>query len=214
MYKYILIGVVTGLFMACSNDHSKSAHKTNLVAVDELSPAAKYQEELSAFYENDKTTPLSQNEKAQFGGIDFFPLNKKYILKAHFKKIDSGSTIPFPTSAKKMKHYKEFGLLQFVIDGQAQELTLYESVPAIAGYEDALFLPFKDVTTGFTSYGAGRYLDVNRSEIEGDSLLLDFNKAYNPYCAYSTAYNCPIPPSNNTLTVSIEAGVRYILANQ
>jgi uncharacterized protein (DUF1684 family) len=73
-------------------------------------------------------------------------------------------------------------------------------------YKDYLFVPFGDATSGFTSYGGGRYMDFRLQDIKNNQLIIDFNKAYNPYCAYTTGYNCPIPPKENLLTVAIPAG--------
>jgi len=75
-------------------------------------------------------------------------------------------------------------------------------------YRDYLFLPFKDATNGDSTYGGGRYIDIRMSEINNNTLTIDFNKAYNPYCAYSDGFNCPVPPLENHLEVALEAGER------
>ena len=149
----------------------------------------KYQTELASFYTNPKTTPLVDEEKTNF----------------------KGKVIPFPTSAKKIKNYKEYGTITFTIDDMEQTLTIYQSYPIMEKYEESLFLPFMDETNGVTSYGGGRYLDLNTKDFGGNSneVTIDFNQAYNPYCAYSKHYNCPIPPANNVLDVEINAGVSY-----
>ena len=89
-------------------------------------------------------------------------------------------------------------------------MIIYQSDPPIEGYETSLFLPFMDETNGETSYGGGRYLDLEISDIQSNDVWIDFNQAYNPYCAYSSYYNCPIPPANNYLDIEIKAGVSYI----
>jgi uncharacterized protein (DUF1684 family) len=93
-----------------------------------------------------------------------------------------------------------------VIDGDTLQLTIYQNIDLMnqQGYEDYLFIPFNDLTNGMETYGGGRYLDVQQGE--GDTLTLDFNKAYNPYCAYNPKYSCPIPPDENKLDVEIRAG--------
>lgn len=168
-----------------------------------------YQKELKELYENPSTTPLKEDEKDNFKGIQFFPINDAFVFKAKFSTVENPQTLPFPTSAKKIKHYKEYGKIAFQLDGKNLELTLYQSDPIHEGYENSLFLPFTDETNGDTSYGGGRYLDLEISDIQKGDMLLDFNKAYNPYCAYSKHYNCPIPPANNYLEVEIKAGVSY-----
>ena len=167
-----------------------------------------YQTKLAEEYTNPETTPLVDEERTNFKGITFFPIDSKYTVKAKFTAIENGRVIPFPTSAKKIKNYKEYGTVTFMLDNQEQTLTIYQSSPIIEKYEDSLFLPFMDETNGVTSYGGGRYLDLSTKNI-GNEIILDFNQAYNPYCAYSKHYNCPIPRSNNVLDVEINAGVSY-----
>lgn len=171
----------------------------------------KYQTELAASYTNPETTPLVDEEKTNFKGITFFPISEKYIVKARFTPIQNGKVIPFPTSAKKIKHYKEYGTVTFKLDDVEQTLTVYQSYPIMEKYADSLFLPFMDETNGVTSYGGGRYLDLSTKDLgnKSNEIILDFNQVYNPYCAYSKHYNCPIPPENNVLDVEINAGVSY-----
>ena len=180
-----------------------SCAKQNLDAIVD------FQTKLSEEWNNPETTPLKEDEKADFKGITYFPIHSKYCVKADFQPIENGKTIPFPTSAKKLKYYKEYGKAYFKLNGKQLELTLYQSDPPIDGYENSLFIPFKDETNGDTTYGGGRYIDVEISEIQEGKVIIDFNKAYNPYCAYSKHYNCPIPPANNFLETPIKAGVSY-----
>lgn len=102
-----------------------------------------------------------------------------------------------------------FGTIAFELDGETHRLTIYQSYPLTAN-DTHLFLPFMDETSGVTSYGGGRYLDLSLNDVAHTSTVtIDFNKTYNPYCAYSKYYSCPIPPSDNTLDVEINAGVSY-----
>jgi hypothetical protein len=119
-----------------------------------------------------------------------------------------GKPFEVPTSSGQTATYTKFGELKFEIDGKSYKLAVYQSLSAkrMPQYRDYLFIPFKDLTNGKESYGGGRYLDLRMKEIEGDKIYLDFNKAYNPYCAFSTGYSCPIPPKENHLKVAIEAG--------
>ncbi len=178
-------------------------------AKQNLDSVLEYQSNLKEEWVNPETTPLKDDEKPNFKGITFFPINKKYSINAQFIPIQNGKTLPFPTSAKKIKHYKEYGKVNFKLNGKNHELTIYQSDPPIEGYENSLFLPFTDDTNGVSTYGGGRYLDFEISEIQNGKLIVDFNKAYNPYCAYSKYYNCPIPPPNNYLETEILAGVSY-----
>ena len=202
MINRILLLIATSIILL-----SCSTSKT----VSKFAAIETYQKELASYYMDPKTTPLVDDEKTNFKGITFFPINEKYIVKAKFTPIENGKIIPFPTSAKKIKKYKEYATVTFTLDNQQQTLTIYQSFPIMEKYEDSLFLPFMDETNGVTSYGGGRYLDLNTKDFttKSNEIVLDFNQAYNPYCAYSKHYNCPIPPANNVLDVEINAGVSY-----
>lgn len=168
-----------------------------------------FQKELINEWNNPEKTPLKADEKDNFQGIHFFPVDLNYRIHADFTPIKEGTTHPFPTSANKIKYYKEYGKINFILHSESFELTLYQSDPPIEGYETSLFLPFMDETNGETTYGGGRYLDLEISDIKNKKVWIDFNQAYNPYCAYSSHYNCPIPPANNYLETEVKAGVSY-----
>ena len=195
-----------GLFLVFSCNQQKILTSENQFALQEIK---KFQNELINEWNQPETTPLKENEKAGFQGIHFFPIDLKYRINADFSPIKNGTIHPFPTSANRIKQYKEYGKINFSIDNQAFELTIYQSDPPIKDYESSLFLPFFDETNGETSYGGGRYLDLEISDIQNGKILIDFNQAYNPYCTYSNYYNCPIPPANNYLETEIKAGVSY-----
>ncbi len=177
----------------------------------ELKQAREYQIELIADYANRETSPLQGAELDTFQGLTFFPVDKKYIIEARFSPISKGKLVQFNTSSGQIREYKEYGSLDFKIDKMAQKLIVYQSYPINENYPEHLFLPFYDLTNGVETYGGGRYLDLEISDIKHKKVTLNFNKTYNPYCAYSTKYSCPIPPIENTLTVAIMAGVAYVL---
>lgn len=138
----------------------------------------------------------------------FFPIDKSYNVTAYFEKITDTIGFTMPTSAGTTKYFYKYGRLDFMIDGQEYLLYVYQGKELMQTerYKDYLFVPFTDATTGNESYGSGRYLEFYKKDIEGNSLQLDFNKAYNPYCAYATGFKCPIPPRENRLGVAIKAG--------
>ena len=113
-----------------------------------------------------------------------------------------------PTSAGKEKSFLHFGTAFFLVDGQNVQLNIYQNVKLLSNplYRQHLFLPFKDATNGVSTYGAGRYIDLEQSDISNGLITIDFNKCYNPWCAYSDGFNCPIPPLANHLEVEIKAG--------
>jgi uncharacterized protein (DUF1684 family) len=144
----------------------------------------------------------------------FFPISKAYQVTGYFEKINDTTGFTMNTSAGTLKHYFKYGRLDFIIDGTECRLYVYQSkdLMQVEKYKDYLFVPFTDATTGDETYGSGRYLEFLKQDIQnnpegpGSILLLDFNKAYNPYCAYAAGYKCPIPPKENRLPVAVRAG--------
>ncbi len=139
----------------------------------------------------------------------FFPIDEKYRVLARFKKTNNSKWFSMETSGTIRKTFRIFGSLHFSINDTAVALNIYQSqnLMNMDEYKDQLFLPFSDLTSGEETYVSGRYIDLVISDINEDKVLIDFNKAYNPYCAYvSGKYNCPIPPFENQLNVAIPAG--------
>ena len=142
--------------------------------------------------------------------MQFFPVDPKMRVECQFTPAKDNKWFPIKTSSGTSKMHRKYGLLTFKIDGEKYNLTVYQSQGLMTTdeYKDYLFIPFTDETSGKESYEGGRYLDCTIGDIQNNRLLLDFNKAYNPYCAYATGYNCPIPPKENDLPVKILAGER------
>lgn len=139
----------------------------------------------------------------------FFAPTEHYKVIAVFEKTEGNAWAFMETSGTIKEMYRVYGVLHFIINDTAVQLNIYQSKDLMqsAQYKDYLFLPFTDVTSGEATYASGRYLDLTISNIKNNSVVLDFNKAYNPYCAYvSGVYNCPIPPPQNRLPVAINAG--------
>ncbi len=155
-----------------------------------------------------ETTPLDPEDLNNFKGLDFFPLNEDFIVVAQFVRTPEEKPFLMPTTTSRTPEYVKYGEVHFTLGKKPLVLSLYKNTQPYdePGYEDYLFLPFTDLTSGDGSYGGGRYLDIRIPK--GDTIVLDFNKAYNPYCAYSSRYSCPIPPEENDLLVRIEAGVK------
>ena len=140
--------------------------------------------------------------------IHFYPIDESYRVTASFKKTSDSKGFDMNTASGTRQHYFHYGLLTFKLHNSLLQLNVYQSATLLkqAKFKDYLFVPFGDATSGFESYGGGRYLDFTISDIKNNSLVIDFNKAYNPYCAYTTGYDCPIPPKENLLTVPVAAG--------
>lgn len=175
--------------------------------------AAAYQAELNATYLDPKKTILPAEKLTllqKAGGLPFYPVNDAYRVVADFKRYTRPEVIQLKTSSAVMKEFAVFGLATFELNGATHELTLYKSTSANMPleYRNSMFLPFRDKTSGKETYGGGRYMDVKIPE--GDQLILDFNKAYHPYCAYTDGYSCPVVPAVNHLDVEILAGIKSV----
>ena len=140
--------------------------------------------------------------------FSFFAPNKKLRLKAKVTYLKDTVGFLMKTSGWKTPRYFKYALLTFKVAGKEQQLTAYQNESLLKNeqYKDMLFIPFTDKTSGIESYGGGRYLEIYTTNIKNNKIELDFNKVYNPYCAYAGGYNCPIPPIENNLLISINAG--------
>lgn len=177
---------------------------------EEESEIKKFQQELNAEYRNSKETPLRGDNFTNFKEHPFFPVNMKYRVRAKFTKTENAEPFDLPTSSGKTKVYKEYGKANFTLDGKSYTLTLYQSLDLAKQkkYKNYLFLPFRDATNEKETYGGGKYMDLTIPK--GSTVILDFNKSYQPYCAYNAYdYSCPVVPEENRLPIEIRAGVMY-----
>jgi uncharacterized protein len=159
--------------------------------------------EMEAFMKSGTGSPFSQ-DSILFEGLNFFPANVKYRVKAKLKPIDDKKVVMLSTSDGKEQKYLEYAFAEFELEGIENRLLILE-VMEMGPQRGKLFLAFSDETSGLETYGAGRYLDVKKVPA-ATSIELDFNLAYNPYCAYNDKYSCPFPPKENLLKVAIRAG--------
>lgn len=173
-----------------------------------ISESESAQIELNEEFTNPETTILKPEDFKNFTSLEFYPIDEKYIVEAKIVRTPNEKPFLMPTTTTRLPEYVKYGVLHFSIDGTDFSLNIFKSTEPYdePGYEDYLFLPFTDLTSGDGSYGGGRYLDQRIPE--GDKMIIDFNKAYNPYCAYNERYSCPIPPKENDLQLRIEAGVK------
>lgn len=167
-----------------------------------------YQEELNASFKDSLYSPLTDEDRQSFEGLDFFPIDEKYTVKAKFVKAKRQKPFEMQTTTARKPKYIKFGELHFTMDGKELVLTVYKNIDLSKrkGFKDYLFLPFLDETNGIETYGGGRYLDMKIPT--SDKVIIDFNKAYNPYCAYNHEYSCPIVPLENELAIEVKAGVK------
>jgi uncharacterized protein (DUF1684 family) len=164
----------------------------------------------------DYRSSYQEKTKKQFPNSlqDFYPEDTTFRITANYKVLKKGKIIAVPTTGTKIKEYKAYALLRFSHEGKKYQLTVYQPQPVLPLYKDLLFLPLKDATAPHETYGGGRYLDLRFSDFKEGKVTLDFNKLYNPYCAFSEGWNCPIPPKNNTLSLAIKAGEKIPLKTE
>jgi uncharacterized protein (DUF1684 family) len=154
-------------------------------------------------------SPLQQEDFVAFKGLNYFPEDKKYVVNAKFEPSADEKYFSMPTTSGVSEKYIKTGVLRFNIDGTEYVLNAYQSektnLSKTSPYKNLLFIPFKDLTNGRETYGGGRYIDITKPET--GEVVLNFNLAYNPNCAYGNEkYACPIPPKDNFLQAEIKAG--------
>lgn len=163
-------------------------------------------------YQQQYINDLYKIIKGDTAFIRFYPSNHKMVVEASVTLLQDERPFKLTTSSGKTKEAQKYALLQFNLSGKPCRLYAYQLLALKERAETAneLFLPFMDPTCGRESYGGGRYIDLDLTDIKGGKVSIDFNKAYNPYCAFTTGYNCPIPPRDNVLTVAVKAGEKYM----
>ncbi len=176
-------------------------------SADVLSEISNWQQHLNKEYKERATSPLAQEDLIRFQGHEFFPADTSYATEATLVLNKEQPEVGFKTSNDRISVQRKYGELHFMLKGKQCSLTVYQSpdLMKVPGYEDYLFLPFTDSTNGEETYGGGRYIDLKIPA--GNKIFLDFNRAYNPYCAYSSGFSCPKVPEENDLKIKIFAGV-------
>lgn len=167
-----------------------------------------FQRDMNEKFSDPDRTPLSKDDLAQFKKLDFFEIDSAFLVKAHFLRTPAEAPFKMETTTNRKPVYVKYGELYFNIKGKDFKLDVFQNQELISDpeYYNYLFLPFTDLTNGETTYSGGRYLDLRIPE--GDSIFLNFNKAYNPYCAYNGDFSCPIVPAENNLEIAVTAGVK------
>lgn len=175
---------------------------------DALKDIKKYREEQKLLFSNPEDCPLEASNLKTFKNLEYYPIDLNYRVKATFKKHKKMKLFYMKTTSDRLPKYGRYAELSFKIEGKNYKLQAYQNQSLLGQkkYEKHLFIPFTDITNGDGSYGGGRYIDIDIPN--GDEVILDFNKSYNPYCAYNSKYSCPIPPRENNLNVKILAGVK------
>ena len=159
-------------------------------------------------YQHKYKVDLSSIIKNDTGYVRFFPTSESYTVTAKVEKLKSQKIFGMPASNGSTRQAQKIITVSFKLNGQECTLHGYQllSLRTSDQYQDHFFIPFTDKTSGTETYEGGRYLDFKLGDIRNGNLTIDFNKAYNPYCAFTTGYACPIPPNENALAISVYAG--------
>jgi hypothetical protein len=175
---------------------------------DLVADILEYQKEQNESFKDPDSSPLPDKYRKDFEGLDFFEPDTNYIVKAHFVRTPDAEPFLMPSTTDRQTQEVVYGIAHFKLNGTEHQLEVYQSLDLMDDeeYEDYLFLPFLDNTNGEETYGGGRYIDLTIPE--GDTLVIDFNKAYNPYCVYNKKYSCPLVPRQNYLRTKVRAGVK------
>ena len=194
--RYIILFFVIITNLSCAQDKLPLLGDTD------------YQRQMNADFKDAAKSPLTDRDRKIFRSLDFFKFDSIYMVNADFKRTPDETPFKMKTTTDREVDYIKYGEATFTIKDKILKLNVYQDLDMAkeVGQEEALFLPFMDNTNGVESYKGGRYIEVKLPK--DDKIFIDFNKAYNPYCAYNKKYSCPIVPSENILYVRIEAGVK------
>jgi uncharacterized protein (DUF1684 family) len=150
-----------------------------------------------------KGSPLSEEQRNTFDSLKYYAADPAYRFEAQLEQFPQRDTVELPLTTGKADKYLRWGRASFILSKQEYKLTLFLKAD---GKDSTLFIPFTDRTNGRGSYGGGRYLDATKPAAGDTEIVLDFNAAYNPFCAYNDGFACPVPPQDNRLAIDIPAG--------
>lgn len=166
---------------------------------------SKHRDSYKQDFVKESNSPLKE---ADLQNLHFYDADSSYKVLAIVEPLKNEKVFKMPTYDGTSKEFYRFAKIKFNLNGKETVMTLYKNVALASNpaYKNLLFLPFTDETNSIETYGGGRYIDLSSKEIIDSKIEVDFNKAYNPYCAYSDGYRCPVPPEENDLRLEIKAG--------
>ena len=193
--KYFLSLLLIVLVLSCGGEK------------ESLQGETEYQRTMNASFKDATTSPLKDKDRKNFKGLDFFPFDSTYIVTAYLEHTPESEYFNMKTTTDRLSKERVYGVINFELQNEEFKLNVYQNEENLETeeLEDYLFLPFLDDTNGDTTYGGGRYIDLRIPE--GNLIIVDFNKAYNPSCVYNEKYSCPIVPRANYLPIEVKAGL-------
>ncbi|MCX2720532.1 DUF1684 domain-containing protein [Lentiprolixibacter aurantiacus] len=212
MQRFFVSVLIVFIVVMASCRDAKRYHDTvedkRQLTSEALKDIDEFQKKLNADFRNPEVSPLPDRYRKDFMGLEFFEPDTNFRVWARLEYTPEAIPFLMPTNTDRESEEQVFAIAHFTLEGRPFSLEIYQTLELLddPGFEDYLFLPFLDATNGEETYSGGRYIDLRIPE--GDSLLIDFNKAYNPYCVYNKSYSCPLVPRANTLDIPVRAGVK------
>jgi uncharacterized protein (DUF1684 family) len=208
MKQLILVLCLVAISCKEKRYHDQEHNTTVEHVTGALEDILQFQKKMNDEFKDPETSPLPDRYRKDFETLDFYEPDTTYRIAAKFSRTPEALPFMMPTTTERETEEVVFGIITFNLKGSTHKLEVYQNQELLQEekYSDYLFLPFADLTNGEETYGGGRYLDLTIPK--GDTILLDFNKAYNPYCAYNPKYSCPLVPKQNRLDIAITAGVK------
>ena len=205
--KIILILLITGIFLLAQGIPVTARGAGQKEMTPQEQQVLKWRKERDAFFKNHQRSPLLPKDKRHFKGLKYYPFDPQYVLSGQIERFIFHINNPkyyatFLTNKGTNKRYIRYGKLHFQLGGKEYDIEIYKSI-----LSDMLFIPFKDNTNGKETYEGGRYIDAEI--LSGYKMVLDFNIAYHPSCAYNDKFVCVLPPKENILDTEIRAGEKF-----
>lgn len=196
--KFLVLLLTLPLIPLLSFAQSKRAFKKEI---------KKHRKYYKKEFAEDARSPFHKKEK-EMKHMKFFKPNRNYRLEGSFALTPNAESFDMATYSGITKPYVKYGVATVMLDGKPLQVNVYQNIRLreMEKYKDYLFIPFKDITNGESTYGGGRYIDLKMNDIKNGKVIIDFNKCYNPWCAFSDGYNCPVPPIENHFDLAIQAG--------
>lgn len=212
MKSFIFLLTVAIVFStACKEKkkyHDSKKDKTIAAPTDAMADILVFQKELNEEFKDPETSPLPDRYRKDFETLDFYAPDTTYVVEAKFVRTPESLPFLMPTTTDRKTKEVVYGIAHFELNGKKRQLEIYQNQELMEQeeYRDYLFLPFTDETNDKETYAGGRYIDLRIPD--GDEIRIDFNTAYNPYCAYNKKYSCPIVPGVNAMDTEVRAGVK------
>ena len=196
----VVVAILSGVLgPACSRqeDHSEAT-------VIKRDPVISERIARDEAFRSGPDSPIPVKDRNSFQKLEYYPVNESLKFSVRLNRHSRPKQVRLGTNTGEIRSGLCYGFFEFVVDGQSCRLQVYRLDDVAGSGGPNLFIPFRDATSGSETYAPGRYIDL--AENTSGIYELDFNRAYNPYCAYNDEYSCPLPPEENTLPVPIRAG--------